>query len=444
MTQRSSGRLSAWLARQRAAVFSAWAVAAAFSTYFCMHAFRKPFSAGTFEDVALAGLEYKTVLVVAQVLGYMISKFIGIKVISEITPERRSMAIVGMIVLAEVALIGFGLVPAPWNFVCLFLNGLPLGMIFGLVLGYLEGRKLTEALTAGLCASFIISSGIMKSVGRLMIEDWGISQYWMPALTGGLFFLPLLVSVWMLQQIPPPSVEDIRRRSERVPMRASDRRVFFSRYAVGLSLLVLVYIALTVLRTMRDDFAVEIWRALGHDAPPEIYTYSETCVMFVVVALNATAILFSRNRSALVATLGMVAGCFAIVGLAAFAQLRDGLPAFQFMVLSGVCLYMPYVAMHTTIFERLIAATREPANLGFLMYVADAAGYLGYIAVMLLRQYGEPVDILEFYLTTSVTLSIGATIAVLTTAWYFLWRLPAEDESAVLPVAEPAEAVQGT
>ncbi|QDU36958.1 hypothetical protein Mal4_12610 [Maioricimonas rarisocia] len=441
MTQRSSGRLSEWLARQKTAVFSAWTVAAAFSTYFCMYAFRKPFSAGTFEDVTLAGLEYKTVLVVAQVLGYMISKFIGIKVISEMPPERRSAAIIGLIAVAEVALIGFGLVPAPWNFVCLFFNGLPLGMIFGLVLGYLEGRKLTEALTAGLCASFIISSGIMKSIGRLMIEDWGISEYWMPALTGGLFFLPLVVSVWLLRQIPAPNAEDIRRRSERVPMRASDRRAFFSHYAVGLSLLVIVYIALTVLRTMRDDFAVEIWRGLGHEAPPEIYTYSETWVMFIVVALNAMAILFSRNRSALVATLGMVAGCFAVAGLAAFAQMGEGLPAFQFMVLSGVCLYMPYVAMHTTIFERLIAATREPANLGFLMYVADAAGYLGYITVMLLRQYGEPGDILEFYLTTSVLISAGATIAVIATAGYFLWRLPAEDEPAVVPAVEPAEAV---
>ncbi|MEW4529177.1 DUF5690 family protein [Maioricimonas sp. JC845] len=441
MSQRSSGRLAEWLARQNTAVFSVWAVAAAFSTYFCMYAFRKPFSAGTFEGTELAGLEYKTVLVVSQVLGYMISKFIGIKVISEMPPERRSAAIIGLIAVAELALIGFGLVPAPWNFVFLFLNGLPLGMIFGLVLGYLEGRKLTEALTAGLCASFIISSGIMKSIGRYMIEDLGVSEYWMPALTGGLFFVPLVVSVWLLRQIPAPNAEDIRQRSERVPMRASDRRAFFAQYGIGLSLLVIVYIALTVLRTMRDDFAVEIWHALGHDAPPEIYTYSETCVMFVVVALNGAAIWISRNRSALLITLGMVAGCFAVAGLAAFAQMRGGLPPFQFMVLSGICLYIPYVAMHTTIFERLIAATREPANLGFLMYVADAAGYLGYVAVMLWRQYGERVDILEFYLTCSIVIAVGASLAAVTTAGYFAWRLPNTAEAAVVPGVEPAEAV---
>ena len=52
------------------------------------------------------------------------------------------------------------------------------------------------------------------------------------------------------------------------------------------------------------------------------------------------------------------------------------------MVLMGLGLYLPYVAIHTTVFERLIAMTRERGNLGFLMYLADAVGYLGYAVVM--------------------------------------------------------------
>ena len=48
----------------------------------------------------------------------------------------------------------------------MFLNGLPLGMVFGLVVSYLEGRRQTEALAAALTASFIVSSGVVKSVGR--------------------------------------------------------------------------------------------------------------------------------------------------------------------------------------------------------------------------------------------------------------------------------------
>ncbi len=37
------------------------------------------------------------------------------------------------------------------------------------------------------------------------------------------------------------------------------------------------------------------------------------------------------------------------------------------------------------VFERLIAASRRPCNLGFLMYVADAVGYLGYAVVIVLK-----------------------------------------------------------
>ena len=42
------------------------AAVAAFCTYFCMYAFRKPFTAGTFEGDEVFGLGLKTVLVISQ------------------------------------------------------------------------------------------------------------------------------------------------------------------------------------------------------------------------------------------------------------------------------------------------------------------------------------------------------------------------------------------
>ena len=65
--------------------------------------------------------------------GYALSKFIGVKAISEIAPVRRALAILGLIALAWLALIAFALLPAPWNVAAMFFNGLPLGMIWGLV-----------------------------------------------------------------------------------------------------------------------------------------------------------------------------------------------------------------------------------------------------------------------------------------------------------------------
>jgi hypothetical protein len=178
-----------------------WCMVAAFGTYFCMYAFRKPFTAAEFAGYEWAGVGYKTLLVTAQVLGYTLSKFIGIKVIAEMNPARRATMILVLIAIAEAALLAFALVRPPLHLVCLFVNGLPLGMVFGLVLGFLEGRRLTEALSAGLCASFIVADGVVKAVGSQLLA-LGVSEFWMPVATGAVFAFPLVVFVWMLSGIP--------------------------------------------------------------------------------------------------------------------------------------------------------------------------------------------------------------------------------------------------
>src|SRR5262245_2591266 len=253
---------------------SAWCVFAAFGAYFCMYAFRKPFTAGDYAEPSLWGIQTKTLLVTAQVIGYTLSKCIGIKVIAEMPASRRVGWLLGLIAWAEAALLLFAVTPVPWNSVALFLNGLSLGMVFGLVLGFLEGRRHTEALTAGLCTSFIVAGGVTKSVGSYLLSA-GVSEAWMPFCAGLVFVPPLLVFAWMLSRIPAPSAADVAARSERAPMPAAQRRRFFGRYALGLSLLMLVYMLITVLRSVRDDFAPEIWRGLGVVGEPSIFTVSE-------------------------------------------------------------------------------------------------------------------------------------------------------------------------
>ncbi len=416
----SQSVVTRWLQRTSAPIFSSYCIVAAFTTYFCMYAFRKPFTAGTFEDVILWGIGYKTILVAAQVAGYTISKFLGIRVISEMPPSRRALSILGLIGWAEVALLLFAVVPPPLNFVMLFLNGLPLGMVFGLVLAYLEGRQLTEALSAGLCASFIMSSGCVKSVGRYLVVAGGISEYWMPCLTGLLFVVPLLLGVWMLSQIPPPTRVDVEHRSARAPMDRDQRGQFLRRHWLGLTALVLTYMLLTVMRSIRDDFAVEIWRDLGHPGKPEIFAQSETLVMFGVVIVNGAAIWIRCNRRAFLGALGLIAGGFVLVLAAVLGQQAGALSAFPFMVLAGLGMYVPYVAFHTTVFERLIAAFRERGNIGYLMYLADAFGYLGYIAVMVIRNVTtDQVSFLNLFLRSSLWISLVAVLLTLSMTVYY-------------------------
>ena len=58
------------------------AATATFITYLSMYAFRKPFSAATFDGLSLWGIDYKILLIISQLIGYTISKYLGIKIIS--------------------------------------------------------------------------------------------------------------------------------------------------------------------------------------------------------------------------------------------------------------------------------------------------------------------------------------------------------------------------
>jgi hypothetical protein len=403
------------------AFWAVWAITAAFGTYFCMYGFRKPFTAAGFEGEPVMGADLKSVLVISQVIGYTISKFMGIKIVSELAPARRAWAIVALIAFAQAALVLFGFLPRPYSFIALFLNGLPLGMVFGLVLGFLEGRRLTEALSAGLCASFILAGGVSKSVGLWLIQA-GISDQWMPAAAGCVFALPLVLGTLMLSRIPPPSIADRAERSERHVMSAADRRSMLARLGVGLIPLVLMFVFLTVLRGLRDDFAPELWKGLGAAAAPSDFAISELWVGLGCFALGGAFALLRDNNKAFFGSLAACAGGFILLAATLAFRERAELSPMAFMVLVGLGMYIPYVVVHTTVFERLLAVTREKGNLAFLMYIADSFGYLGYAAIVLGK--GALVgrgNFLSFF-TLAGWVSVGVSLVCLLISWVYFAR----------------------
>jgi hypothetical protein len=412
---------------------SAWSIVAAFGTYFCMYGFRKPFTAAGYQDAVLWGMGYKTVLVTAQVLGYTLSKFLGIKVVAEVQPHRRVALLLGLIAAAEGALVLFGLTPPPYNLVWLFCNGVPLGMVFGLVLGFLEGRQQTEALAAGLCASFIVADGVTKSAGATLLQA-GVSEYWMPALAGLLFAPPLLLFAWMLTRIPRPSPQDVAARTERTPMNRAERWGFFGRHAAGLTLFILVFLLITILRSVRADFAPEIWAGLQGTVSPAVFSWSEIAVAALVLVLIGSMVLLRDNRRAFFSGLALSVGGVVLIGFALAALQKGALSPFAFMVLHGTGLYVPYLAFHTVLFERLIAMTRDRGNVGYLLYLADSFGYLGYVGVLLAHNaLGPPENFLGFFLSLSWVLA-GACLVLLIPCWrYFAARARPGLRVAVVP-----------
>ncbi len=397
--------------------FNIWASAAAFTTYFAMYGFRKPFSAATYDGLELWGIDYKILLIIAQVLGYMLSKFSGIKLVSELKPNQRSISLLILIGIALLALLLFGLTPYPYNFIWLFVNGLPLGMVWGIVFSYLEGRKFTELLGAGLSASFIISSGVVKSTGRWLIVDFGISDFWMPFFTGLIYLPPLLIGAWMLSRIPPPSENDKALRSERVPMNRIQRKAFFKKYGGGLVLLIFIYMAMTAYRDFRDNFAVEIWQGLGYNGQPEVLALSEIPIAIITLLIVGSLFLIKDNNLAFkINHIAIILGGL-ITGIATFMLQQQLISPMAWMIGIGFGLYLGYIMYNTMLFERLIASLRASANVGFLIYLADSFGYLGSVGLLLFKNFGAPnINWLPFTMNLSYAfcfLSVAPTIGSL-------------------------------
>jgi len=436
-----NNKLQQALDRANPVLFTTFAGLAGFAAYFSMYAFRKPFSVAIFGSVPgwHFALDYKIALVLAQVLGYAVSKMIGVKFIAEVTPNKRAAAIVILIFMSWLALLLFAVVPAPWNVGAMFLNGLPLGLIWGLVFGFMEGRRTSEVLGAILCASFIVSSGAVKSVGKLLMDGWHISPFWMPAAAGAIFFPLLGLSVWGLSQLPPPSAADESERVRRAPMDSAARARFLSRYGAGIVLLVLSYVLTTAIRDFRDNFAAEIWTALGFGQAAAVFTASELPVAVLSLTVLGVIIVVRDNVKALLVIHGVVFAGLLLLGLSTLAFQAGLLSALAWMILSGAGLYMAYVPFNAMLFDRLIAASGTVGTAGFLIYIADASGYLGSCALLMWRNFGlVELNWLQVFTASAYGASIIGMILMGLSAIYFLRKTALVKPFDIAPAHHPA------
>ena len=387
-----------------------------------MYAFRKPFTVGTFENYAGwdGQVDFKIALVLAQVFGYAMSKFIGIKVISEMQPGKRAVSILALVVTAEIALIAFALVPGYWKLVALFFNGLPLGMIWGLVFSYLEGRRVTEILGACLSVSFIVSSGVVKTVGKYLMLEMGVTEFWMPAVTGALFLIPLFVSVFFLSQTPDPTVQDQAQRHERVPMKAADRKHFFMTYAPGLVAMIVAYVLLTGMRDYSDNFAAEIWNGLGYGDEPEIFSVAAIYTTLVILFMLGMVMFIRDNLRAFMTNHLIVCLGFAVIGLSTLFYQAGSLGGAGWMISLTTGVYLAYIPFNCLIFDRMLAVVNNKGNAGFLIYVADSSGYAGSVGILLYKNFADPdLSWINFLEQSSYVIAVAGILLIAYSAVYF-------------------------
>ncbi|REJ70357.1 MAG: hypothetical protein DWQ31_01460 [Planctomycetota bacterium] len=415
--------ITAWLERAPGAIFAIYAIGWSFSTYFCMYAFRKPFSVGQFQGLQFlgTGIDLKTAFVISQILGYTTSKFIGIKVCSEVRREQRAKMLVGTIAIAQVGLVLFGLAPNNLKVAAIFLAGLPLGMVWGLVVWYLEGRRTSELLLAGLSCSYIVASSAVKDIGQTVIRDFGVSEAWMPSVVGWMFLVPFVVSVYFLNQLPGPSAADVAERTKRETMDATHRFAFVRHFLLGMIALIAFYFFLTAYRDFRDNYMPEVLTELGLADKEGIFSLIEWPIGFSILLVMAALSLFRNNRYGLLAVFVVMISGMILMGLSTLmldAQMIDG---FWWMVLIGFGAYLAYVPFGSVLFDRMLASTHVVGTAVFAIYLTDATGYTGSVIVQLYKDlYQSTSTRFEFLHAFTYFVAVLGVICLVGSCVYFL------------------------
>lgn len=397
-----------------------YAAFVSFGTYVFIFGFRKSFTVCTFDGLTFGPIAFKTALVISQMFGYLLAKFYGIKFISGLKKVDRYKIIFLLTGISWLAWLLFAIVPSPYNVAFLFLNGFPLGMLWGVVFSYVEGRKTTDFIGAALAVSFIFSSGWVKSVGAWLMEQYQITEFWIPFFTGLVFALPLALFVYGLEKVPPPSAEDEALRTKRIPMTATDRKQLIKQYLPGIIAFTAIYLFATIFRDIKDNFSAEMWNEMGFGSKPAIFTQTETPVTIFILIIIAAVVIIKNSFKALMIAHFLILIGFIIAGASTYFFTNGILDPFWWMIWVSLGLYLVYIPFNSIYFDRLIAAFSMKGNAGFFIYVVDSIGYVGSVSVMLVKE-GANLDIrwVDFFSKNVMLLSLVGVFITLYAIYYF-------------------------
>jgi hypothetical protein len=100
---------------------------------------------------------------------------------------------------------------------------------------------------------------------------------------------------------------------------------------------------------------------------------------------------------------------------------------------------MAYVPFNAMLFDRLIAVSGTVGTAGFLIYVADASGYLGSVALLVWRNFGlAQLDWLQVFRASAYGTSILGTLLVAGSALFFRGIARKARTSASAATSRPA------
>lgn len=365
-------------------LFILWAGGTALLSYSLVYALRKPFTAALYEDMELFGTNYKIAVITIQILGYLLAKFFGIKLISELKRENRFKFFAGSVVLAELSLIAFGLIPAPYNAFSMFFNGLSLGCMWGVIFSFIEGRRVTDVLASLLSVSIVFSSGVSKSIGLFVMNDLGVDQFWMPAIIGAIALPLLFASAYSLIKLPHPNSDDVESKSQRLAIDGSERKKIFRRYMPILVLILVANFIIVTLRDIKEDFLVNIIDMEGQSS--WLFAQVDTVVTVIILVLFALSSLIRKNIAVLISMLAVVVAANVSMAYISLNYESLNLSPVVWLFAQSLPLYIAYLAFQSVFFDRFIACFKIKGNVGYFIALIDFVGYVGTVTLLFTKE----------------------------------------------------------
>lgn len=409
--------------------FILWAGGAALLSYSLVYALRKPYTAAVFDDLEVFGMDYKVAVTIAQIFGYMLSKFMGIKLISEMKREERLKFILMSVGAAELSLVFFGLLSAPYNIAAMFLNGLSLGCMWGIIFSFIEGRKMTDILASLLGVSMIISSGTAKSAGLFVMDTLHVSEFWMPALIGAVALPVLAFLGWALNRLPHPNAEDIACKTERKPLDGKQRWELYRNFMPFLTLIFAANILLVILRDIKEDFLVKIIDVSNYSS--WMFAQVDSVVTLIILIIFSLMIFVKNNMKVLSILMGLIIASMIAMSILSFGHENIEISPVLWLFVQSLCLYMAYLTFQTIFFDRFIACFRINGNVGFFIAMNDFLGYVGTVVVLTLKEFLSPdIHWGTFYNLMAGYVGVICTVAFIGSSVYLYQRYRKENAPA--------------
>lgn len=267
-----------------------------------------------------------------------------------------------------------------------FVGSACFSLAFCSYVSYVQGRRVSDTIMTSVTVCMMLSAPLSRVIAP-SVERWlRIGDRTMPMAVGLVVAPVLLAGAAGLCTVPEPDATDRATRMPRHDTTPRSNRRWLARHWPLLAGLAVNNMVNQGVRAVRDLFATDL---LGLDAPWWQWVIAD--VPMCIVASGAYAVVARtmpetahRRMVTLVHVVGAVSGVvLAVAGWMGVAGLVDPL---AFLVLSGVGYFVAVVpfAGGGLVFERLIAASREPMDAVLLNVISQCVGYVGSLGVLLL------------------------------------------------------------